>query len=207
MSKRTHNSKLRSRNSIRTLALRWVSAVTVAGVLGAAAIYEGVGLASGALLLPGVLVAAVVLAALETWALGPVLGSERGLFFAATAIGAGWGALAAILLGTAGIMGWAGPLGGLSIAGALSLGGALIGLLLSGTQAIVLRKRLPGSGLAIWIGTHTLAGALAGVVMPLASSLLPGDDTLLKTMLAALPAGLLAGLITGAAVWRVPSSQ
>jgi hypothetical protein len=132
---------------------------------------------------------------LDTW------GTTGWLFFAATAIGAGWGALVVILLGTASILGWGGPLGSLSVQYALPLGGAILGALTGAAQWLVLRRH-PGPT-DLWIATHAVAGLAAAALIVLVSGWLDGGPSLLNTLLAIVPASILAGAITGVGVIRL----
>ena len=214
MPKQVHNSKLKTmppvlsvakeakgQNSKLRLWPRWMLAVTLGGVLAVVVVYLGAGGMGGALFLPGVLAGACVLAACETWALRPMLRQDRWLFFAATALGAGWGALVVIVLGVASIMGWTGPFGGLNLQYALPLGGAILGALLSVAQWLVLRRRSVSTSL--WVPTHVVAGAVAATIMHLTSGWLGGETALWATLVAAAPASVIAGTITGLAVARL----
>jgi hypothetical protein len=180
-----------------------VAALTLAGVLAGVVIYLTAGVEGGALLLPGVLIGVLLFAAGETWALARYLRRDRGLFFAATAIGAGWGALLVILLGTASILGWGGPLGSLSMQYALPLGGAILGALTGAAQWLVLRRH-PGPT-DLWIVSHALAGLAAATLVVLVSGWLDGEASLLKTIVAAASASTLAGAITAVGVVRFAS--
>jgi hypothetical protein len=194
MSKRQRYSKL-------SLWLRWVAALTLAGILAATVVYLTAGPAGGALFLPGVLTAVCIAAALETWVLSQYLGHDRWYFFTATAIGAGWGALAMILLGVAGITGWGGPLGSLSVQYALPLGGALFGALLGAAQWLVLRRH-PGRT-DLWIASQAVAGLAAATLIVLISNWLSSEPSLSTTLQAAAPASVVAGVISGFGVVRL----
>jgi hypothetical protein len=209
MSKQRKRSALSTPHSTTRLWRRWVAAMTLAGVTIGAITYSGAEFIIGASFLPGTLLGTCILAACETWALRPILDRDRWLFFAATALGAGWGALIVILLWVASMMGWAGPLGLLRVQYALPLSGALLFALLSIAQWLVLRRQFAYTGL--WIPVHMAAGLTTVVAAWRIGDWLTQDVlnhlNLAITLATAALASALAGAISGLGVVRLTTKQ